>query len=184
VVEVEPGTYTVQELVVGSNFLTRINCGDGFDTGTSESVEVSEGEDVECVVRNIFNASDDGAGGVVINNTNLNDNNNNLANTNQNTSTNTNTNSQEQENRQTQNNNNNQATNVDSSPNVNISGAGPSRPASVPPTVVVAPPSTGSGGLLAGAQDHAAGPVGKLLIAVAATLSVVPFVARLSRSEK
>ena len=82
------------------------------------------------------------------NNQNDNANDNDNENDNENENNNENANTQNQTNNQDQDNENTQANNIDSSPEVNISGVASSKPADPKPSVdAIKPPSTGDAGL-------------------------------------
>jgi hypothetical protein len=171
------GLYEVSEIIGGADaYDTEIECDDvsGLHSQTGQLIVTSlePGVDAECVITNtLIDEEDDAPGdGIVINNTNnniidlnnQNTNNNSNSNANDNQNTNENTNTQNQTNNQSQTNNNTQTTDVVSSPEVNITGAGaPSGHGSgsggggggsIGP---VSPPSTGDGGLLGLSGPHA-----------------------------
>ena len=127
VADLEPGTYTITELITGpdaAHFITAIACNGVVTQGTTATVTLEAGVDVACSVINVMVDGEVPPDGeepplppviiVPVDITNTNTNTNDIHNVNNNINTLT------QENEQDQTNDNNQTTNVNSSPVVNI----------------------------------------------------------------
>jgi hypothetical protein len=124
--------------------------GDGTDGSPDCPVCCACGVDIDIDINN------DNTNVIGIENENENENENNNANENENTNENTNT--QNQTNDQDQDNDNTQTNNIDSSPEVNISGVAGEKPAPKPQegAAPIKPPSTGDAGLASEGRDSGA----------------------------
>jgi hypothetical protein len=132
------GDATLSELIEGPDaaaFATAIACGDHLLSGLSVEITLVEGDELDCVVLNVFGLSplvldllidNSNTNEIDIDNSNANNNDNDNANQNANNNDNSNendnenTNTQDQTNDQGQDNSNTQENNITSSPEVNI----------------------------------------------------------------